>query len=348
MYKNQTILDQLYFVLVLFFSFIILIVDSVLPIQTLPALAYNLIVLLSAFLFHQRKYLYFTAAIGAAFVIIGLFVSPGESTFTLKNESIRIVSGLFVFGTALVCDKFLKYRNRAENLELETSILEKSNEQLEQFAFVASHDLQEPLRKIINFSEILNKELKPTLNDDHKKYFTFLVEASVRMRQLIQDLLEFSRAGNVDLEYKKTNLNDLVQNALNKLQLSIQENNVQVHVDKLPTVLCSPVFMEQVFQNLISNAIKYKKPNVSPVIHIQSKQHKIFWEIQVTDNGIGIPPESRIKVFEIFKRLHRKEKFKGTGIGLSICKRIIQRHGGKIWVESKKEQGSQFKFTLPK
>lgn len=347
MYKNLNILNQLYFVLVLFFSFIVLIIDIVLPIQTLPALAYNLIVLMSAFLYLKRSYLYMTAFIGFSFTIIGLFLSPGDSSH-FDSILIRALSAVFILLTAMICDKFLRFRNRAESLELETRILEKSNEQLEQFAFIASHDLQEPIRKIITFSDLLQKELEPNLNETQKKHFNFLTESSTRMRQLIHDLLSFSRAGNTEINPKKTDLNEIVQDILDRLKTTIQNSNAQINTTSLPTILCSPTLLTQVFENLITNSLKYQSSDSNPVIQISCKELKTFWEFHIQDNGIGVPSESRLKIFESFKRLHRKDEFEGTGIGLSICKRIIQRHGGKIWVESPNKKGSTFKFTLPK
>lgn len=226
--------------------------------------------------------------------------------------------------------------------------LKISNRELEQFAYIASHDLQEPLRKIISFSNLLQEEIADSLKDDPKRYFEFVIKASYRMRDQIQDLLEFSRAGQKELKLVATNLNDLVNEVVEMLEVTINENQATIEIKDLPTVNCAPRFMASVFQNLISNAIKFQAKDTPPKIVISAKESPDEWIVSVSDNGLGIDKEHSGKIFEIFRRLHSRDKYEGTGIGLAICNRVIHRHGGKIWLESEPGQGSIFHFTIPK
>lgn len=224
--------------------------------------------------------------------------------------------------------------------------LERSNRELEQFAFIASHDLQEPLRKIRSFTELLEEYLGEKLDDESKKYMTYVREGTERMRILIQDLLGYSRAGSHELTKIPVDMASVARRALDTLSEQIKQNDAQVHLGQLPKISVSPHLMEQVLQNLISNALKFRKEE-KPVINIAAEKTDGQWIFSVTDNGIGIDSKYFDKVFEIFQRLHPQRAYKGTGIGLAISKKIVERHGGRIWVESEIGQGSSFKFTLP-
>ncbi len=234
------------------------------------------------------------------------------------------------------------------SLENQTKELAASNTELEQFAYVASHDLQEPLRMITNFLTKLERKYDHLLDERGKKYIHFATDGAMRMRQIIHDLLEFSRIGRIDIEKEEIDMNDLIQEALELNKILITEQKAVVKVEKLPVINASKVSMRQLFQNLINNAVKYQKRDSSPEIEITSYQDEEFWHFEIKDNGIGIEPEYSEKIFNIFQRLHRKEEYSGTGIGLAICKKIAENHGGKINVVSEPNRGSTFSFSIAK
>ena len=226
--------------------------------------------------------------------------------------------------------------------------LAKSNIELEQFAYIASHDLQEPLRMVTSFLSQLEKKYDGKLDEKGKQYLNFAVDGAVRMRKVILDLLEYSRAGKADTKTEQVDLNQLVSEVLKLNSTAIQEKNVAVSVDKLPVVSFSRISMQQIFQNLIGNAIKYQGENKSPKVTISCRESDDFWEISVSDNGIGMEDRFFEKIFVLFQRLHNREEYSGTGIGLSICKKIIEGSGGRIWVDSEPGGGSTFYFTIKK
>jgi PAS domain S-box-containing protein len=226
--------------------------------------------------------------------------------------------------------------------------LEISNKELEQFAYVASHDLQEPLRMISSFLTLIEKKYRETLDEKGRQYIRFAVDGAKRMREIILDLLEFSRVGNINESKKLVNLTELVEEAIKLNKKSIQERQAQIHLSPLPEVQCHPNSLIQVFHNLISNAIKYQAPGNRPEIYIDFSDKNEFWQLSIKDNGIGIGKEYLDKIFMIFQRLHQKEQYSGSGIGLSICKKIVEFHGGTIWAESDEDQGTTFFFTLKK
>ncbi len=237
--------------------------------------------------------------------------------------------------------------NTQDELRETINKLETSNMELEQFAYVASHDLQEPLRMVTSFTQLLEKRYKGHIDEEADEYIGFVVDGSHRMKDLIDDLLAFSRLNTQAGEFKLVSLHLLVDDVVKNLKPSIDENNAQITYNKLPTMMVDPSQISQLFQNLISNAIKFhgEKP---PKIHISSEQSDNERIFTVSDNGIGIDPEHQKQIFSIFKRLHTREEYDGTGIGLSICKKIVERHGGRIWVESELGKGSTFYFTIPK
>lgn len=240
-------------------------------------------------------------------------------------------------------EKLTSYK---DSLEEAIEKLEISNRELEQFAYVASHDLQEPLRMVSSFAQLLEKRYKGELDDDADDFIGFIVEGAQRMKDLIDDLLTFSRLSTASREFRPTNMNKVLEDVLLSIKPSVEAENATITHDDLPTVQCDPSQLRQLFQNLISNAIKFhEKP---PEIHIFAEESDGKWRFGVSDNGIGIHPDHQDKIFDIFKRLHTREEYEGTGIGLSICKRIVEIHGGDIWVKSKPGEGSTFYFTLPK
>lgn len=234
--------------------------------------------------------------------------------------------------------------------ELEETIkkLEISNKQLEQFAYIASHDLQEPLRMVGIFTQLLERKYKDNLDEDADEYIDFIVDGAKRMKYLIDDLLTFSRLNTYEeVEFENVNMEFAFDDVLSNLKVLIDENNAEITHDHLPTVKGDPSQLMQVLQNLVSNAIKFHGED-KPEIHVSSKDAGDEWIFSVKDNGIGINQKHQDKIFEIFKRLHNKEKYEGTGMGLSICKRIIEMHNGRIWLESEEGVGSTFYFTIPK
>ena len=222
----------------------------------------------------------------------------------------------------------------------------RSNRELEQFAYVASHDLQEPLRMVSSFTQLLAQRYKDKLDSDAQGFIQFAVEGAARMQVMINDLLDYSRIGTRGKEFSKVDIHDVLGRVVSNLQLRIQEKNALITNDEVPTVVADEGQMIQLFQNLILNALKFCK--TSPRIHISAKEEKEHYLFSVKDNGIGIEAQYFEKIFQIFQRLHLKDQYGGTGIGLPICKRIIDRHGGKIWVESRPGKGSVFYFTILK
>jgi len=226
--------------------------------------------------------------------------------------------------------------------------LEISNAELEQFAYVASHDLQEPLRMISGFLTQLEKKYGDQLDEKAHQYIDFAVDGARRMRQIILDLLDFSRIGKLEEELTEVNLNEVVEEVCLLNRKRIEELNAKVQYKNLPTILEHSSPMIQLFQNLISNGLKYCNPEIPPKIIIRSKELKSKWKFTIKDNGIGIEEEHFDKIFNIFQRLHNKNEYSGTGMGLAIVKKIIENHNGKIWLESEKGKGTTFHFTLPK
>ncbi|MGB3291769.1 MAG: PAS domain-containing protein [Phormidesmis sp.] len=239
-----------------------------------------------------------------------------------------------------------KVKERTQALERRAQELERSNEELQQFAYVASHDLQEPLRTISSFTELLGEEYRDRLDDEAHEYIDFITDGAVRMQQLIKDLLAYSRVGTRGEDFSPMSCDDALQRVLGNLKLAIGECNATVTYDPLPELLADVSQIQQLFQNLISNALKFHS-EAPTHIHISAVLKGDEWEFCVRDNGIGIDPDYFAQIFEIFQRLHTRRHYAGTGIGLAICRKIIQRHGGRIWVGSVLGQETSFYFTLP-
>ena len=236
--------------------------------------------------------------------------------------------------------------NLEETVKERTAELARSNVELEQFAYVASHDLQEPLRMITSYLQLLQRRYQGKLDEKADKYIYFAVDGAARMQVLINDLLEFSRVATRAREPEPTDSEFILNQVLSNLELFIKENKATVSHDPLPEVMADSTQLAQVFQNLIANGIKFHSEE-APKIHISAEKKAREWVFSVQDNGIGIDPQYSEKIFEVFKRLHKKEEYPGTGIGLAVCKKIVERHGGRIWVESELGKGSTFYFTLP-
>ena len=224
--------------------------------------------------------------------------------------------------------------------------LKRSNAELEQFAYVASHDLQEPLRMVSSYMELMKRRYKGKLDSDADEFIDFAVDGANRMKVLIGDLLSFSRVGTRGKPLTPTDCTFVLEQVLMNLEVAIDESGAMVTHDPLPTVMADDSQLAQVFQNLISNAIKFKGKE-PPRIHTAAERKGDEWLFSVTDNGIGIEPEYFDRIFVLFQRLHGRDEYTGTGIGLAVCNKIVERHGGRMWVESEPERGSTFYFTIP-
>ncbi len=274
----------------------------------------------------------------------------GQVTPVLYHSSVYYdesgrVSGVFAAA------RDITERKKAEGeLKRVVEELKRSNEELQQFAYITSHDLQEPLRTIASFAQLIERRYKGQIDSDVDDYIDFIVDAAVRMKDMIQGLLYYSRVGTRGEELESINIEELLEIVLSDLHVIIEENEAEITYDELPILIADKKQLIQLFQNIISNAIKFRKVDEQPKIHISACKDKERDEyvFSIADNGIGIESEYFNQIFKVFKRLHTIDKYEGTGIGLAISKRIIECHGGEIWIESEFGNGSTFYFTLPK
>ena len=236
---------------------------------------------------------------------------------------------------------------RTAELAQRVEELARSNADLEYFAYVASHDLQEPLRMVASYTKLLERRYKGKLDSDADEFIGFAIAGAKRMQTMIQDLLSLSRITTKGRSFQLTEARAACDTALEDLRTAIEESHAVMSVGPLPAVLADAAQLAQLFQNLIGNAIKYRKAN-GPEIHVAARLEENHWVFSVQDNGIGIEPQYFERIFQMFQRLHTREQYSGTGIGLAICRKIVERHGGKIWVESQPGQGSTFLFTIPR
>jgi PAS domain S-box-containing protein len=225
--------------------------------------------------------------------------------------------------------------------------LQNQNKELEQFTYITSHDLQEPLRSLISFSELLEKEFSDKLDGNGAIYIDFITKSSKRMRSLVKGLLDYSRIGN-NKELVETDCNQIINDVQDDMTSIIQESEAKITIDTLPVLKCYPTEMRQLFQNLISNAIKFRKKDSIPEIKISVTENQNNWIFSVQDNGIGIDQKDIQKLFVIFKRLNNRDEYEGTGIGLAHCKKIVELHGGTIWANAELNKQSTFTFIIPK
>ncbi len=279
---------------------------------------------------------------------------PVTYTLVLPDDSRKVVQGIGklilntdgqvieMVGTVQDITEQDKAERKLNQYNIE---LESKNKELAQFAYAASHDLQEPLRTISNFSKLLANKLEKYPDKDINEYIRLITGGADRMSKRIFDLLDFTRIGK-DMDKSETDCNLLVHEVLTDLSVIIEESGAEINIEKLPVVICGDLNL--VFQNLIVNAIKFKKVGISPVIHISASDTGKEFLFAIKDNGIGIEKEYKDRIFIIFQRLHTRTEYEGTGIGLSLCKKIVELHGGSIWVESEFGKGSTFYFTIPK
>ncbi|MFC8192260.1 ATP-binding protein [Cellulomonas sp. NPDC057328] len=234
-----------------------------------------------------------------------------------------------------------------ERLTEQAEELRRSNRDLEQFAYVASHDLQEPLRKVASFTQLLQKRYGGQLDERADQYIDFAVDGAKRMQRLIQDLLGFSRVGRVGGEVVDVDLDKALARAVDQLDERIEAAGAVVTHDPLPTVRGEEPLLVQLFQNLVGNAVKFRHPDRVPRVHLSARRVEDSWELECRDNGIGIDPQYAERVFVIFQRLHAKDVYEGTGIGLALCKKIVEFHGGRIWIPEGEGEGTTIRWTLP-
>lgn len=237
-------------------------------------------------------------------------------------------------------------RSSEAKIKLAFENAERSNKDLEQFAYIASHDLQEPLRMVASYVQLLEKRYKKELDDTGKEFIQFIVQGTARMQKLIDDLLAYSRVSTNPKAFSRVDCSEVVKNVIFMLQLKIKESKAIIRCDPLPTILGDDTQLTQVFLNLISNAIKFNDKN--PRIHISCSESDKEWRFCIQDNGIGIDTKNKNKLFVIFNRLTTDDQYPGSGIGLAVCKKIITRHQGQIGVDSKLGAGANFFFTIPK
>ena len=274
-------------------------------------------------------------------------IYPAESHLQLikqedKNSFLAIVLNITERKQAELIKKQLN-----DNLQKKAAELMASNSELERFAYVASHDLQEPLRMVTSFLGLLKNKLGNSLDETNQRYLHFAVDGAERMKKLIHDLLEYSRLGSAKETFSRVDCNEVVNNVRSMLQLKITEEKATLNLKPLPVIQAIQPQMQQLFLNLMGNALKYR--NSKPLnIEVGCEDREELWQFYVKDNGMGIDPKFFNKIFIIFQRLHNKSEYSGTGIGLSVCKKIVKQHGGNIWVESAPGKGSTFYFTIPK
>lgn len=267
--------------------------------------------------------------------------NPYELSFSpIHDDNGRIIGAVYIL-------RDITERRKAEEaLALKSADLARSNQELEQFAYIASHDLQEPLRMVSSYVQLLAKRYRGKLDPDADEFIGFAVDGAARMQRLINDLLLYSRVGTRGKPFEPIDSYQALAAALDNLQLAIADNGAAVSHDTLPTVMADGSQLTQLFQNLIGNAIKFHGA-APPRIHVSAREQENEWLFSIRDNGIGIAAEDFERIFVIFQRLHSRGDYPGTGIGLAVCKRIVERHGGKIWLESEPGKGTTFFFTLP-
>jgi len=308
----------------------------------------------------ETRFPFLRAAFGAGFrsMISVPLISKDQVIGALNLRSIKPAAyvdrdlkvaesiGIQISGAIANALLFNERKRAEEALKEKTEELARSNRDLEQFAYVASHDLQEPLRMVTSYVQLLARRYMGKLDSDADEFISFSVDGAIRMRKLIIDLLAYARVGMRGKEFEPTDCENVLHQSLHNLSLAIQEESAAVTHDPLPTVLADHSQLGQLFQNLIGNAIKFRGEE-SPRVHISANRNGHGWTFSVSDNGIGLAPEYAERIFIIFQRLHSRQEYSGTGMGLAICKKIVERHGGRIWVESEVGKGATFYFTLP-
>jgi signal transduction histidine kinase len=274
-------------------------------------------------------------------------VPPGPPELTEVASDVERMRHRIVSELDAVAASQAELRAAQEELREQAVELMRSNRDLEQFAYVASHDLQEPLRKVAGFCQLLQRRYAGQLDERAQTYIEFAVDGARRMQRLITELLAFSRVGRGETKLAEVALADVLAEALAELETAIQQAGAVIEVGELPRVHGDPALLRQLLANLVGNAVKFRRPEVTPKVRIDAEPDPVGWRISVADNGIGIEPEYADKIFVLFQRLHGKDAHPGTGIGLALAKRIVEYHGGRIWLDTKRRDGATIRFTLP-
>jgi light-regulated signal transduction histidine kinase (bacteriophytochrome) len=272
-----------------------------------------------------------------------------QMALLLSVLGVLLVQGILVLRPALanIHQGISQLELAKHALQRKSEELARSNAELEQFAYVASHDLQEPLRMVASYTQLLARRYQGKLDKDADEFIGFAVDGATRMQTLIRDLLSYSRVMTQGRSLQPVDTRLAFDAACENLHKAIEESGVAVSVGALPVIHADATQMTQLFQNLLGNALKYRNEH-TPRIHVDAKPAEKSWLFSVEDNGIGIEPQYFERIFQMFQRLHTREKYSGTGIGLAICRRIVERHGGRIWVESAPGRGSTFLFAIPR
>lgn len=280
----------------------------------------------------------FVSALDDALDKVRAFAAGGVDYVTKPFQEAEVLSRI---------EHQLRIQRLQQQLVIQNEELSRSNRELEQFAYVVSHDLQQPLQSVTGFVKLLQLKYGDTLDETAQDYLNRIHETGSRMQRLVQDLLAYAQVGKQSQDLTLVDCNQILHQVRENLQEAIANRGTVLTQDLLPPVQGSESQLIQLFQNLISNAIKFVPEQVVPTIHISAVPQKEYWQIGVSDNGIGIKPENHQQIFEIFQRVQSSAKYPGTGIGLATCKKIVDQHGGQIWVESQWGQGTTFYFTLP-
>ena len=301
------------------------------------------------------SHIHLMAAFCTLLTLVAFFLTY-ESDTSWKVVANRMISLICIWAAAIAILRYKKLESDRQvmmarheaDLRSKNQVLEVKNKELQQFAYVASHDLQEPLRTITNFTDMLSDEYAEKISGDGITYIEYVQQASDRMSVLIKSLLDYSRIGR-EREIRKLDCNQVMSDVIEDMDSTIRQHQAQVDYGELPYHLpACEVELRQLFQNLISNAIKFTQPNTQARIHISVEEKPDSWVFCVADNGIGMEPKQLEKIFVIFKRLHTQSRYPGTGIGLANCRKIVELHNGEIWAESEPGQGSRFFFSIPK
>ena len=342
------------FTVALIFAMAIFIVDINVPASIAIGAVYSMVILYSWLLPGAHVNVY--AGVFCSILIIVGFVKSPDSETSGSLEGINLIISLIVIWicVALVAAAKRGYtglENVLEKLEDKvverTKVLELQNKELEQFTYIASHDLQEPLRTVTSFTEFLATNYMHLLDDQGKQGIQYMLDATERMRNLVKGLLDYSRIGK-DAEMEHVDCTKMLNEVKKDLAVVIADHNATIVIDNLPNdIKAHGMELRQLFQNLLTNALKFSKDGVAPEIHVSSFQRNRYCDFSVKDNGIGIAKEHQKRIFKIFQRLHSSSQYGGTGIGLAHCQKIVELHNGKIWVESEIGEGSTFYFRIP-